>query len=170
MADLLLDTDVLILHLRKRGSAMLHQAFPGELSLWCYGATVAWSTIAAQPNRGTIMSTTVRHGDLNIYLDDLDLRTKIRIDSACSNVSPSAYCREAIRRRLAKDGFPSEPEPIKPSVREATQAESRAAASALDRFRRQVGPTGGWAEVGDGQADRRCAATLARGLGHQRRR
>ena len=45
------------------------------------------------------VDTTVGHARLNIYLDDLTLRTKIRIACASSNARQSAYCRKAIRRQ-----------------------------------------------------------------------
>jgi len=90
-----------------------------------------------------IMNTIVSHARLNIYLDDPDLRTRIRIAAASGNVSLSAYCLTAIRQRLVEDGFLSEHELIKPSMRDTTQAESRAAAArALEELRRQAGPIG----------------------------
>jgi hypothetical protein len=73
------------------------------------------------------MNAVVSHARLNIYLDDPELRTRIRIAAASDNVSLSAYCLEAIRRRLAQDGLQSESEPIKPSASETHQVEAPAA-------------------------------------------
>lgn len=70
---------------------------------------------------------------LNIYLEGPDLREKIRVAAARQGVSLSNYCLEAIRERLAEEGY---------LPRNQGAAGPRAAARALDRLRRQVGPIG----------------------------
>ena len=67
---------------------------------------------------------------MNIYLDDGDLKRRVRIAAANEGVTLSAYCVRAIEERLAGG-----------SEAEAAQTPARAAA-ALDRLRRRVGPVG----------------------------
>ncbi len=70
---------------------------------------------------------------LNIYLDEPELREKIKIAAAREGVNLSNYCLQAVRHRLAEEGYlPASEAPEGP----------RAAAQALDRLRRKVGPIG----------------------------
>ncbi|HEY66594.1 MAG TPA: hypothetical protein G4O02_18750 [Caldilineae bacterium] len=79
------------------------------------------------------MISSPRYVRLNIYLDDPTLREKIKIAAARRGITLSAYCLGAIRQRLAEDGLlPSRDRELDP----------RAAAQALDRLRRQIGPIG----------------------------
>lgn len=70
---------------------------------------------------------------LNIYLDEPELREKIKIAAAREGVNLSSYCLQAVRRRLAEEGYLPASE-----VSEGP----RAAAHALDRLRRGAGPIG----------------------------
>jgi len=72
---------------------------------------------------------------LNIYLDRPELRERIKIAAARHQVTISAYCLEAIRRRLVEDG-------LLPPSPEEERRQARAAAEALDRLRTSVGPIG----------------------------
>lgn len=66
---------------------------------------------------------------LNIYLDDPDLKRRVRIAAANEGVTLSAYCVRAIEERLAGES--------------AAKARSPAAAAAeLSRLRRRIGPIG----------------------------
>jgi hypothetical protein len=76
---------------------------------------------------------TPAHPRLNIYVDDPKLREHVRVAAARRGVSLSAYCLESIRRRLAEDGYPPTTD---------APGDPRAAAQALDRLRREVGPIG----------------------------
>jgi hypothetical protein len=69
---------------------------------------------------------------VNIYLDDPRLRETIKIAAARSGSTVSAYCLEAIRRRLAEDGL----------LPAAAAAGPHRAAERLDRLRRAIGPIG----------------------------
>jgi hypothetical protein len=75
--------------------------------------------------------TTTAHPRLNIYVGTPRLREHVRMAAARAQTSVSAYCEEAIRRRLIDDG---EIEP--------TQDSARAAARELDRMRQRLGPIG----------------------------
>lgn len=68
---------------------------------------------------------------VNIYLGEPGLREAIRVAAACQGMTISAYCLAAIRRRLADEG-----------LLPASEADRLAAATALDRLRRQIGPVG----------------------------
>ena len=70
---------------------------------------------------------------LSIYLDDPTLRKTIKIAAARRKLTISAYCLEAIRQRLIEERF------LPPSE---DRERPEAAARALDRLRRQVGPIG----------------------------
>ncbi len=70
---------------------------------------------------------------LNIYLDEPELREKIKIAAAREGVNLSSYCLQAVRHRLSEQGYLPSPE---------AAAGPRAAAQALDRLRREVGPIG----------------------------
>jgi uncharacterized protein (DUF1778 family) len=70
---------------------------------------------------------------LNIYLDDPNLREQIKMAAVRHGTTLSAYCLEAIRQRLAAEGFVTTSE---------IEADPQAAARALDRLRSQIGPIG----------------------------
>jgi len=79
------------------------------------------------------MARTDGYPRLNIYIDDPELRGKIKIAAAGEGVNLSSYCLEAVRRRLVQEGY----------LPAADAADSpRAAAQALDRLRREIGPIG----------------------------
>lgn len=69
---------------------------------------------------------------VNIYLDDPTLRVTLKTAAVRQQVSLSAYCLQAIRQRLVAEGYLPATEVAGP----------HAAAQALDRLRRQVGPIG----------------------------
>ena len=69
---------------------------------------------------------------LNIYLDEPTLRRTIAVAAAHDGVSLSAYCLQAIRRRLAAEGYSAAP----------TTDDRRAAARSLDELRQRIGPIG----------------------------
>jgi hypothetical protein len=71
------------------------------------------------------------HPRLNIYVGTPRLREHVRMAAARAQTSVSAYCEEAIRRRLVEDG---ELEPTRDSARDAARE--------LDRQRQIRGPIG----------------------------
>lgn len=70
---------------------------------------------------------------LAIYIDEPELRQKIKIAAAREGVNLSTYCLQAVRRRLAEDGY-------LPALEAAVGPHG--AAEALDRLRRTIGPIG----------------------------
>ena len=68
---------------------------------------------------------------LNIYLDPPELRELVRLAALRRGESASAWCLEAILRRLRSEGLAP-----------ATQARAREAAHDLDRIRASIGRLG----------------------------
>ncbi|HYU20992.1 MAG TPA: hypothetical protein VEQ11_20070 [Chloroflexota bacterium] len=79
------------------------------------------------------MRPSAAYSRLNIYVDDASLRQQVKIAAAQRGVTLSAYCVEAIRRRLVEDGLVSA---------RSSSGGPKAAARALDVLRRRVGPIG----------------------------
>lgn len=77
------------------------------------------------------MATHGTHLRLNIYVDSPRLRERTKLAAARAGTSVSAYCQEAIRRRLEEEG---ELPPSRESARDAGRA--------LDRIRHLRGPLG----------------------------
>ncbi|MBI2323131.1 MAG: hypothetical protein HYU88_13810 [Chloroflexi bacterium] len=67
---------------------------------------------------------------VNIYLGEPGLREAIQVAAARQGMTISAYCLEAIRCMADEGLLP------------AGEADRLAAATALDRLRRQIGPIG----------------------------
>ncbi len=84
------------------------------------------------------MATPAVYPRINIYLDDPELRTHIKIAAAHHGVTVSGYCLEAIRRRLAAEGIL----PTAEAGGEQPQGTAQGAAQALDRLREHIGPIG----------------------------
>ena len=76
--------------------------------------------------------TSAEYQRLNIYLDRPGLRETIKVAAARRGVTVSAFCLEAIRRRLTEEGY-------LPSSEMTT---AQAAAKSLDDLRHQIGPIG----------------------------
>lgn len=68
---------------------------------------------------------------LNIYLDEEDLRTRVKVAAARHGVTVSSYCVQAIRDRL-------EAEEAGPTRRLSPSA----AARRMDQRRQKIGPIG----------------------------
>jgi len=79
------------------------------------------------------MRPSAAYSRLNIYVDDASLRQQVKIAAAQRGVTLSAYCVEAIRRRLVEDG-------LGPAC--SSSGGPKAAARALDVLRRRVGSLG----------------------------
>lgn len=69
---------------------------------------------------------------LGLYLEDEGIKKQIKIAAAKRGISTTAYCAEAIRERLQKDGEMSDK-----VVRDRLALLSR-----MDTLRREIGPVG----------------------------
>ena len=72
----------------------------------------------------------VKKARLGLYLEDEEMKRRIKVAAARMGVSTTAYCANAIRERLAKDG-------------EMDSIEKRKALLAhMDALREEIGPIG----------------------------
>ncbi len=70
---------------------------------------------------------------VNIYLDDPELKRKIKVAAANGGVTLSAYCVEAIEEKLSR---------ARSRAIATSELEQRETAAALDRLRTEIGPIG----------------------------
>ena len=82
------------------------------------------------------MSASQAYPRLNIYLDSAELRRQVKIAAAGAGVSLSTWCLQAIRARLAGE------DRARSEEAEGRPGSPMAAAQALDRLRRRIGPIG----------------------------
>jgi predicted DNA-binding protein len=75
---------------------------------------------------------------INIYLDDPELRVKVKIAAARKGMTVSAYCLEVIRHRLNEEEEISQTQNTKSSLN-ITPKET---AAKLRRLQKETGPTG----------------------------
>ena len=76
----------------------------------------------------------VRKARLGLYLEDEEIKKKIKIAAAKRGISTTAYCAEAIKERLVRDGE-IVPQPPRNEAKKAIFAE-------MDRLRQEIGPLG----------------------------
>ncbi|MDD5537332.1 MAG: hypothetical protein PHF12_00020 [Candidatus Omnitrophica bacterium] len=69
---------------------------------------------------------------LGLYLEDEDVKRRIKVAAARRGISTTAYCAEAIRERLQRDG----------EVGDKTSKERLALLSRMDKLRKETGPIG----------------------------
>ena len=73
-----------------------------------------------------------RKARLGLYLEDGEIKKQIKIAAAKRSISTTAYCAEAIRERLQRDGEMSDK-----VVRDRLALLSR-----MDKLRQEIGPVG----------------------------
>lgn len=76
----------------------------------------------------------VRKARLGLYLEDEEIKKQIKIAAARRGISTTAYCAEAIKERLVRDGEII-PQPPGKEAKKALLAE-------MDRLRQEIGPLG----------------------------
>ena len=69
---------------------------------------------------------------LGLYLEDDEIKKHIKIAAARRGISTTAYCAEAIRERLHRDG----------EVSDKIDRDRLALLSRMDKLRQEVGPVG----------------------------
>ena len=80
------------------------------------------------------MINLVRKARLGLYLEDEEIKKKIKIAAANRGISSTSYCAEAIKERLIRDG-----EIISQPSQDERKKELLAK---MDRLRQQIGPIG----------------------------
>lgn len=69
---------------------------------------------------------------LGLYLEDDEIKKQIKIAAARRGISTTAYCAEAIRERLQKDG----------EMSDKVSRDRLALLSRMDKLRQEIGPVG----------------------------
>jgi len=69
---------------------------------------------------------------LGLYLEDEATRRQIKIAAAKRGMSTTAYCAQAIRERLVRDG----------EISDKIDGNKKALLARMDRLRRDIGPVG----------------------------
>ena len=69
---------------------------------------------------------------LGLYLEDEAIRRQIKVAAAKSGMSSTAYCAQAIKERLVKDG----------EISDKADGNKKALLARMDRLRQEIGPVG----------------------------
>lgn len=69
---------------------------------------------------------------LGLYLEDEAIRRQIKVAAAKRGLSTTAYCAQAIKERLVKDG----------EIIDKTDGNKKALLARMDRLRQDIGPVG----------------------------
>lgn len=69
---------------------------------------------------------------LGLYLEDEAIRRQIKVAAAKRGLSMTAYCTQAIKERLVKDG----------EIIDKTDGNKKALLARMDRLRQDIGPVG----------------------------
>lgn len=72
----------------------------------------------------------VKKARLGLYLEDEELKKQIKIAAAKRSISTTAYCTQAIKEKLTRDGEIS------------SDAEKQAFIDRVERLRKEIGPLG----------------------------
>jgi len=73
-----------------------------------------------------------RKARLGLYLEDGEIKKQIKIAAAKRSISTTAYCAEAIRERLQRDG----------EMSDKVDRDRLALLSRMDKLRQEIGPVG----------------------------
>ncbi len=73
-----------------------------------------------------------RKARLGLYLEDETMRRQIKIAAAKRGMSATAYCAQAIRERLARDG----------EIIDNADERKKAVLARMDRLKEEIGPVG----------------------------
>jgi hypothetical protein len=69
---------------------------------------------------------------LGLYLEDEVIRRQIKVAAAKRGMSSTAYCAQAIKERLVKDG----------EISDKADGNKKALLARMDRLRQEIGPVG----------------------------
>ena len=74
----------------------------------------------------------VKKARLGLYLEDEEIKKRIKIAAAKRGISTTVYCAEAIKERLVREG----------ELNDESDGGRKALLSRMDRLRREIGPVG----------------------------
>jgi hypothetical protein len=89
------------------------------LTTYCYSAILKME-----------VRETVKKSRLGLYLEDEEIKKRVKVAAARRGLSTTAYCAQAIEERLLRDGETSK------------DADRKIMLSRIDRFRKEVGHMG----------------------------
>jgi hypothetical protein len=69
---------------------------------------------------------------LGLYLEDEEIKKQIKIAAARKGISTTAYCAEAIKERLVREG----------AISNKIDGKKKALLTRMDELRKQIGPVG----------------------------
>ena len=69
---------------------------------------------------------------LGLYLEDEVIRRQIKVAAAKRGMSTTAYCAQAIKERLVRDG----------EISDKADGNKKALLARMDRLRQEIGPVG----------------------------
>lgn len=76
--------------------------------------------------------TVTKRARLGLYLEDEVTRRQIKVAAAKRGLSTTAYCAQAIKERLVRDG----------EISDKTDGNKEALLARIDRLRQDIGPVG----------------------------
>ncbi|MEW6034918.1 MAG: hypothetical protein AB1603_08730 [Chloroflexota bacterium] len=74
----------------------------------------------------------VKKARLGLYLEDEEVKRQIKIAAARKGISTTAYCAEAIKERLVREG----------ELSDKANGQKRALLARINELRQQIGPVG----------------------------
>lgn len=74
----------------------------------------------------------VKKARLGLYLEDEEIKRQIKIAAARKGISTTAYCAEAIKERLVREG----------EISDKTNGKKKALLARMNELRQQIGPVG----------------------------
>jgi len=74
----------------------------------------------------------VKRARLGLYLEDEAIRRKIKVAAAKRGMSTTAYCTQAIKERLVRDG----------EISDKADETKKALLARMEHLRREIGPVG----------------------------
>ena len=74
----------------------------------------------------------VRKARLGLYLEDEEIKKKIKIAATKRGISTTAYCAEAIKERLIRDG----------EISGSAEADKKELLDRMDKLKQEIGPLG----------------------------
>jgi len=92
-----------------------------DLTTWCYSVTITVEVMAV-----------TKKARLGLYLEDERIRRQIKVAAAKRGISSTAYCAQAIKERLVRDG----------ETADKADGNKKVLLGRMDSLRRKIGHVG----------------------------